>query len=491
MNRAASPSSPEPRAAAGYGAIAAIIAVAVLLFAVRASAPANFLDKDQERPASYILDLLRNGHAVCQLDWMGDVTSKPPLLTWLGAALTWPVGRVTPWRLYLPSALALTLLAGWTWRWGRRYLGPLPALLAALIVLLSPVSIRQFILLRTDALFALTVGWAAFLLFEVWQSGRRWLPFWLAAALATLTKGPFGVLLACGGLLALVWEGHGSRARPLRGNPWPGLVAFLLLTGGWFVLAYFEFGDAVTGKLIRRELLAHAVQIERHRPLYQRLFIPFLYYVHRGLPWSLPALIGMWGVIRRPAADDAVRRFERFLLCWFGAGIFLLSLAQHQRSDLVSPMLAPAALLGGRVLAGWLARWRPAWRAVAVAAITVAVLAQTAYYYHVKEARSDWVTRTGHLRDLAWRIEQAGIPPGAITYLDAPFTLQIYLNTMIPNVTAEEAARRLAGPAPARVALSAEGRRQVERYLGPRSEHLQVLDRTPDGDEHALLLLGN
>jgi len=40
-------------------------------------APPNLLDQDQERPAAYVLDVIKNGNWLCQRDWTGDITSKP------------------------------------------------------------------------------------------------------------------------------------------------------------------------------------------------------------------------------------------------------------------------------------------------------------------------------------------------------------------------------------------------------------------------------
>ncbi|HEY5909861.1 MAG TPA: hypothetical protein VJA21_04575, partial [Verrucomicrobiae bacterium] len=51
----------------------------LLLFAIRFTAPPDLMDRDQERPAAYILDVLRHGHWLVQTDLRGQITSKPPL----------------------------------------------------------------------------------------------------------------------------------------------------------------------------------------------------------------------------------------------------------------------------------------------------------------------------------------------------------------------------------------------------------------------------
>src|SRR5437667_5121086 len=83
-----------------------IAALAACLFTIRLAAPPNLLDQDQERPATYVLDAVKNGHWLCQRDLFGDITSKPPLYTWLCALTTLACGRITLFSLYLPGALA-------------------------------------------------------------------------------------------------------------------------------------------------------------------------------------------------------------------------------------------------------------------------------------------------------------------------------------------------------------------------------------------------
>src|SRR5689334_19561555 len=72
--------------------------VAVLgaaLFALRLCAPPNLLDQDQENPAVYVLDAIKNGHWTIQHDLAGEICSKPPVYTWLAALVSLACGRVS------------------------------------------------------------------------------------------------------------------------------------------------------------------------------------------------------------------------------------------------------------------------------------------------------------------------------------------------------------------------------------------------------------
>lgn len=472
-------------------AIILIALAAIGLFAVRATAPHNFLDKDQERPASYILDVLCNGNWVCQTDWMDDVTSKPPMLTWIGALIAVVAGGVTPLTLYLPSALAMAGLAWMIWRRGSAGFSADAGLFAALVFLFSPLAMRLFILLRTDAVFAFMVGAAAFTAHHAWTTGRGWTAFWVLAALATLTKGPLGVVLAAGGLLAAAWERQSGTPQPVRGSHTAGLLLFFALVGGWFLLAYFQFGDALIDKIIRRELVAHAVDIGEADPLHRRIFKPTIYFMHRVLPWSLFTVVGIWRTLLRPSAAEGERRFERFLLCWFGAGLILFSFTQHQRGDLLAPILAPAMLLAGREIALLLRRFTLATRYAVAALLVAASLAQAGWYYHVGEARTTPVRQTERIRAFATDLKNRIAPDTALVYVDVPFTLQLYLGTMIRNIPEESAAERLAGPEPVIVFASVERGERIRRALETSGRKIFETERCADGDTVLFIGLSN
>src|SRR5712664_4641220 len=102
MGNEAIPQSRFPR----WVHLAALSILAAVIFAMRLVAPPNLLDQDQERPASYVLDVVKNGNWLCQRDLSGDITSKPPLYTWVCALLTLACGRINILCIYLPGALA-------------------------------------------------------------------------------------------------------------------------------------------------------------------------------------------------------------------------------------------------------------------------------------------------------------------------------------------------------------------------------------------------
>jgi 4-amino-4-deoxy-L-arabinose transferase-like glycosyltransferase len=430
-----------------------VVLISACWFLIRLLSPPDLVGQDQERPAAYALDAVKNGHWLCQRDFLGDITSKPPLYTWLVAGLTLINGRINLLALYLPGALAacgtalLVLLAG------RKPFGIRAAFLGSLTLLLTGAALKEFGLARTDGVFAFWVTAAALLAFRAWDRGGGWMWFWLAATLATLTKGPLGLVLGAGGLLACRWERKTGEPLPLRGSPLAGFGIFLLLCGGWFLLAWWQQGQAVVDKMIGKELVGHAVA-NRHGNLPGTLFYqPPLYFLARAAPWSLFAYLGFWRVWKQPAANLLERRFERFLFCWFFAGLFIFCIAPQQRGDHLWPLLPAGALLAGRELSRLFARLRPAFVQAGTAVLILLYVAGFAVFYFSVRPRSLSVQQTVALKQLARQAESEFGREFPLTHLDDRMTFQIYLNTLRPAVSCERAAALLRRPEAALVAV--------------------------------------
>jgi 4-amino-4-deoxy-L-arabinose transferase-like glycosyltransferase len=425
---------------------------AALLFTLRLAAPPNLLDQDQERPASYVLDVVKNGNWLCQRDLTGDITSKPPLYTWLCALLTLACGRINVVCLYLPGALAAFGAAMLILILGRRYIGVRAGLMGAIACMLTSAGVKEFALARTDGVFSFMVTAAAFFAFRAWILGRGWTWFWLMSAGATLTKGPLGLVLAGSGLLAAIWERKSGHEAGLKGKHWGGIVLFLAITAGWFLLAYLQAGPPLIKKMIGRELVDHAVA-GKHAPgtlIYQQP----LYYLGRAAPWSLFAYLGLWRLCKWPAMNDEERRLERFLFCWFVTGLLIFSLAPHQRADLLWPIMPAAALIAGRELAR-LTQKLSLRAAYASLCLVIAIgVAGFAVYYCGPRARNTLIQQTIALKKLAYEVERHGGRDFPLQHVDDPMAFQFYLDSLRAPISFERAAELLRGPEPAFIAVN-------------------------------------
>jgi 4-amino-4-deoxy-L-arabinose transferase-like glycosyltransferase len=435
-------------------ALAAIAALALTLFVLRLLAPPNLLDQDQENPATYVLDVIKNGNWICQRDLYGNIASKPPVFTWLAAITAKLMGEVNLFALYLPGALALFGSATLIFVFGKNHFGGRAALFGAVACMLCTAGLKQFGLARTDGVFAFTVTLSAFMGYLAWRSGRGWIWFWLAAAAATLTKGPLGVVLAGGGLLAALWERGSGESAPLRGSQGSGVVLFLVLTVGWLALACGQLGQPVLDKLLFKELVYHAVQGETKKLPGSLFYISPLYYLARAAPWSLLAYYGLWQVVKRPALAPEERRFERFLFCWFALGLCVFSMSPHQRGDLLWPIMPAGALLAGREIARFGGGKHDATVDRAVRVAVVLALVAFSFYFFGPRGKRPFIRQTVAMRELAEQLRWLGPGEFPLTHTDAPPGLQVYLNTYRPPVSLDRARALLQGKEAAFVAVN-------------------------------------
>jgi 4-amino-4-deoxy-L-arabinose transferase-like glycosyltransferase len=451
-----------------------VVLVWLALLGMRLLAPNDLIDRDQGLSCAYILNAAYQGEWICQLDHHGDAGSKPPLHNWLGALAVLAFGN-NLFAVGLPSALATLALALWIAAVGSRRFGERAGALASLSFLLCVMTTRLLVVVRSDPLFALLVALAAGAAFLAWRDGRSWHPFWIFATLATLAKGPLGLVLAAGGLMAVPWmRREEERGRPARGW-WVGLLYYVAVSGGWFLLAWWDKGDLFINEVVHEELLGHVVKNDAGQGFLETFYKPVLYLLGRYLPWSLVTLTALWRTIRRPARETGERAFERFLACWLGVGLLVLSLAAHKRADLLAPLLPPAALLTGRELARLSATWSAARLRAVVAATVVAAFALLTVYSTVHVARRDMTRKSVVARafalDLAERLEDAS----ALEFATRDFTPQLYLGTFRFALSDEEALEALTGEEPAWVV--ARGGRRLEEAAEATGAEVFVLHR--------------
>jgi 4-amino-4-deoxy-L-arabinose transferase-like glycosyltransferase len=468
--------------------LAGITILAALLFALRLSAPPNLLDQDQERPGTYVLDVIKNGNWICQRDLNGEITSKPPLYTWLAALVALARGRVDEFALYLPGALSLWGTAWMIFTFGRKYFGPRAGFFAALASMLCTAGLKEFGLARTDGVFALMVTATALLGFRAWTEGKGWTWFWVMAAVATLAKGPLGVVLAAGGFIAAFWERKSGEPLPFKGNQLLGIGLFLLITIGWFLLAYHSAGKPFIDKIIGKELVGHTVSDAKYHFPGSVFYQPPFYYLTRGAPWSLFGIYGLWRVWRAPSSETSVRQFERFLFCWFLFGLILFSLASHQRSDLLWPIMPAAALLAGREL-DRLSRRATRIFDISIAAVVVLMIGGFVYYYFGPHAKDSKVLQTVALKHVAAEIKRYRGSEFPLTHLDDPLGLQIYLNTWRPRVTSEHAAELLRGPDP--VFIAVKDLKKLEAERNAEDPPIYTVVPSMDNTNHPVRIVSN
>src|SRR2546426_8923527 len=176
----------------------------------------------------------------------------------------------------------------------------------------------------------------------------------IAFGLATLTKGPLGVLVPAAALVLYVVLTRRTGALRLPSIA-ASLGGFLRTAGPWYAYMAIRYRDLLVETFLGQGNLGRFLAAE-HRS------VPFYYagVIMAGLlPWSgaLPAALLH---AARPSAWSGERGQDGrpgplFLLCWFAAVVVVFSLAASKLPSYVLPAFPPAALLLGEFWAGALA----------------------------------------------------------------------------------------------------------------------------------------
>ena len=287
----------------------------------------------------------------------GEVyADKPPLLFWSIAFIASLGSGVTEWTARLPTALAAVGVCLVTWRIGVRLFSAPAGLMAALVLATSGGFFWSGRQALPDMLLTLWTTWAFCALWE-WFSDQRpqaALVAGICMGLATLTKGPVGVVLpALSGLMYLAVR---CQLPKLWGrNALICLGAFLGVTLSWFVPAVARGGL----EYVQTTLLHHS--LERYVRAWEHTS-PWYFYLGafpaEFLPWTLflpQALL----------AGARMRQYQTqegwwFAFCWLVTILGFFSISTGKRDIYILPAFPAAALLVGWLWSLWWQRPRNA-----------------------------------------------------------------------------------------------------------------------------------
>ena len=295
-------------------------------------------------------------------DWIlmhlngGVYGDKPPLFFWLIALSSYLWQGFTSFSARFPSALFGTLTVLLTFFLGERLYSSRTGFFSGLILATS----LHFVYLSNRANIDVTLTFfmtASFLYFFLWyQAGRKEgirrsrtvrsifiFGFYTSMALATLTKGPTGLVLP---LLAsliylLLQKDYGEMKRM---KLFPGIPLFLAIVLAWYLPAVSLGGRAyVEENLFRHTTEAYTTGWTHPSPLYYYLYI----FPMSFMPWTLflPAAI-TYGCSKTTIGK---RKEFLFLSVWCLVIFAFFSLSQSKRALYLLPLFPAASLMIGKV----------------------------------------------------------------------------------------------------------------------------------------------
>jgi len=331
-----------------------------------------FYTRGEPREALVVQTIVRGDGIILPMRNGDEQPSKPPLFHWLGALASVVHGRVSEGTIRFPGlvaslvTVAATAAAAWAW-WG-----PGTAALTAMILATSFQWLSSSVSARVDIVLAAAITLALLLFARAIETGRR-IPATAYAllAVATLTKGPVGLVLPCAiALVTLTLRGE------LRFLGWRDLRLLALwsgVAGLWYAAAWAVGGQDFIDKQILKEnvfrvLDAEAVDAGHVGPFWYyvpllaaglapwSLFLPglavFAWARRDGLPAQLPPSDAAAAISDDETAlarlSDSPHRFDRhtlFAMVWGGLTFVLFSLAGSKRTVYLLPAFPAYAML--------------------------------------------------------------------------------------------------------------------------------------------------
>src|SRR6266536_3262461 len=353
-------------------------AVTLLLFLI-ASLPWQLDDYDQAKQAFTSFEMIKEGHWFYQRTPYEHAATKPPLVSWISAALfaltrSWEVA----WRL--PSFLAAVAIAILLFRAGHSMdghganrlapgggedegggasaYGTIAGLIAFGAFGLNLLSLRLATLVRTDMPLALVIFLIGLLIWRKIQKEETWKPrdriyIFGLLTVAMLIKGPIVYAFLLPGIALFQWRT--GRARPpgapfqSRISAWSGWWPWIASLGVFllWVIGGILFQPGFFDEVVMREFIGRFGEtIHRPQPLY--FYLPHL--LHKFAPWSVLMIALAFGDLhsRKWRLRSAFREMSPdtlCLLCWSVGGLILMSLIPSKRVDRIFPIIPPLCLL--------------------------------------------------------------------------------------------------------------------------------------------------
>jgi 4-amino-4-deoxy-L-arabinose transferase-like glycosyltransferase len=436
-----------------------LIAICLLLFFVDLGGR-DIWDIDEGMHAAMAQTMILSG------DWITPVFNgeaffdKPPLFNWL-TALSFLIFGVNEFAARLPAALAGLGTVLLTYTMARRAYGARTAIFAGIVMATSLEIILLSRVVQYDIPFTFFTTLALYFCTAavIDESRRRFhiIGFFAAAALATLVKGPIGVIVP--GIAFVGFLVYAKNYQTLRRLFMPsGLLVFAVIAAPWFALMeqanpgyldYFivkqHFGNFLGGSA--------ALQPRHPEPFYY--YVPVL--IGGLLPWSLmlPQSALMAAKTDRTLANGTPVLF----LIWVAVIFFFFSIATSKLSTYLLPVFPAAAILIGRYCETSVMAPRPLPRSGVkyILGSTAALLLLFAVYAAVADPWTYWKFRTGidwwkfevfvfgitALVGLAFWLERSGrlVAQFRVLSLVSPLLVFYILWVIVPGVDPYKGAR--------------------------------------------------
>jgi 4-amino-4-deoxy-L-arabinose transferase-like glycosyltransferase len=284
----------------------------------------------------------------------GEVyTQKPPLLFWLIGLSAALFGGFSETAVRLPIALSAVGTILLVFRIGERWFGRRGAWISALAFATCLKILWQGRFGQIDMLLTCLVTLGVWFWVRGFTEERPGLYplFFAAAGLATLAKGPVGLLPPLLSILAfLALTRNWTEMKRLRVGL--GLLVWAAVVLAWLIPAGLSGGREYLEQIVLRQNVTRYADPWHHfRPWYYYLAVlPIEFF-----PWSL--LLPTAGVVGWKRLEGRQRQGFLFALCWMAVTLLFFSLSPAKRTVYIVTMYPAMALMVGGALDRIAAEW--------------------------------------------------------------------------------------------------------------------------------------
>ena len=321
------------------------LAAAVVLLYILPLGTYPLMEPDEGRYAEIPREMIASGNYVTPMLNYVKYFEKPVFLYWMNAASFHIFGQ-NEFAARIGTALCALAGAGVTAYLGAYVFGVQAGAMAGVVLSTSLLYFVVGTINITDMAlsFFLTLAFASFFIAQRSGKNRWYIPFYLGAALAVLTKGLIGFVLPGAVILFYILI---TRKWKLFYKPLyiPGIILFFAAAVPWFYFVCRDNPDFFRFFFIQEHFLRYMTKMHhRYEPFWY--FIPM---IPAGLmPWTafFFALFSKKSVVRSPEGSEQ-RDAVIYLLLWFGVIFLFFSASDSKLIPYIVPCLPPLAILIG------------------------------------------------------------------------------------------------------------------------------------------------
>ncbi len=264
---------------------------------------------------------------------------KPPLYYWLVAG-SFKLFGVNEFAARFPSALQGVFCAAAVYIFMRRWMGEKAALFSGIVL---ATSVEYFYLAKAAVTDMTLLTCLTLALFCFWD--KRYYAAYFFAGLATLAKGPIGILFPCGIIFVYLCFSR-EFSRLLHMKLGSGMLVYSIVALPWYWFMYKMHGSAFIDTFLGFHNVTRFTSPEHPEGVLWYYYIPVL--LLGFFPWIAALPQALWNACNERGERG---RMLLFMTIWAGFIFLFFTVSRTKLVSYILPMYPPLAILLGAYIA--------------------------------------------------------------------------------------------------------------------------------------------